>query len=259
MSSTLLESEQGSDSAIKPALDIADLFRELQETNRLLREIASQKAVDQDPTQPSTDTSLSPSINDKGSPHCSPLEPSVVSAKAIQLVDDLAHRVFDSGYREHLDWFRDLVLSRVSKASESSRNSGNFIQPVHQVRVFLSSPDVPSRRANPSGRLLELQWEWRLSSRIHGLSLADGELENLRTQWLVEFDLDRLTERVSRHSGWILGKDTRRNGMLCACPLVYGPGEVLAPANSILDECHKAKALVSKMTYPELVSPGALW
>ncbi|EAQ85673.1 predicted protein [Chaetomium globosum CBS 148.51] len=203
MSSTLLESEQGSDSAIKPALDIADLFRELQETNRLLREIASQKAVDQDPTQP--------------------------------------------------------ILSRVSKASESSRNSGNFIQPVHQVRVFLSSPDVPSRRANPSGRLLELQWEWRLSSRIHGLSLADGELENLRTQWLVEFDLDRLTERVSRHSGWILGKDTRRNGMLCACPLVYGPGEVLAPANSILDECHKAKALVSKMTYPELVSPGALW
>jgi hypothetical protein len=253
MSSPLPESEQGSGSSPAPPLDIADLFRELQETNRLLREIVSQKAVNENAA---TAELLSPRLNDEGPPLGSPVEASVVSAKTIQLVDDLAHRVFDSGHREHLHWFRDLTLSRISKLEESSRDPDNVIQPQHQARVFLSMSDSPSRR---SKQPLELRWDWRISSRIPRLPLTDGELENLRAQWLVEFDLDRLTERVSRHSGWILGRDLRRNGMLCACPLVYGPGDVLAPANSILDECHKAKTLVNKMAYPTLVSPGAIW
>ena len=256
MSSPQPESEQGSDSSIKPALDIADLFRELQETNRLLREIVAQKAVDQDAA---TDELLSPRLHDEGPPLGSSVEPSVVTAKTIQLVDDLAHRVFDSGYREQLDWFRDLTLSRISKAKESPRDSGNVIQPQHQARIFLSTPDSLSRKSKPNGQPSELRWDWRISSRIPRLPLTDGELENLRAQWPVEFDLDRLTERVSRHSGWILGRDPRRNGILCACPLVYGPGHVLAPANSILDECRKPKTTVSKIAYPKLASPGALW
>ncbi|KAH6840599.1 hypothetical protein B0I37DRAFT_437920 [Chaetomium sp. MPI-CAGE-AT-0009] len=255
MSSTLPGSEQGSKPATKQALDIADLFRELQETNRLLREIVSQKAVDKNPA---IDEPLSPRTNDGGPPPGSPLEPAVVSAKTIQLVDDLARRVFDSEDREHLAWFRDLTLSRISKIKESPRDSGD-IQSQYQVRVFVNSTDSLTRRAKPGGQPLELCWDWRTSSRMQRLSLTAEELEDLCAQWLVQFDLDRLTERVARHSGWILGKDPRRNGILCACPLVCGPDHALTPANSILEECNKAKTVVSNMAYPELASPGALW
>ncbi|KAK3296687.1 uncharacterized protein B0H64DRAFT_390089 [Chaetomium fimeti] len=257
-STTLPQSEQGSELPTKQPLDIADLFRELQETNRLLREIVSQKAADQDPF---TDESLSPRTTDegtKGSPPGSPLEPAVVNTSTIQLVEDLARRVFDSDHLEHLDWFRDLTLSRISIVKESSHGSPD-IQSPYQVRLLANLTDSLGRRAKLDGQPLELCWDWRTGSRMPRVPLTDGEVENLRRQWLVRFDLDRSTERVSRQSGWILGREPRRNGILCACPLVYGPGHALTSANSILDECHKAKALVSKMAYPELVSPGALW
>ena len=182
-----------------------------------------------------------------------------MSTNVIQLVDDLAHRVFDSGYREHLDWFRDLILPRFSKIRESPRDSGNAVQSQHQFRVFVRLPDFSSRNEKSGGQLLELQWDWRVNTRIQKQPLTEGELEYLRAQWPVHFDLDRLTKRVSRHSGWILGNDAPLNGVLCACPLVYGSGDVLAPASSVLDECHRAKTLLSQMTHPKPVSPGALW
>jgi hypothetical protein len=252
--------------ATEQTLSISDLFRELQETNRLLRDMAAQKAADPatSPTLPSSlltfaSKSWSPRMGG-GESHPLPTpEPDLVRDKARQYVEELAHAAFSSANKEDLEDFRDWTLKLVSRSEVRrgpSGRDGPKISPRDQVRMVVRLADSPASKASPPSELL---WDWRSGTTKRKLPLTSQELDHLRQQWPVQFDLDELTQRFARGSGWILGKDTRLDGALCASPLFYGPGRNVLPADAILDVSQKGASMASMISASDLVSPGSLW
>jgi hypothetical protein len=117
---------------------VTDLLREVQETNRLLRALVSQKTVS--PGLAVDDSrSLGMASLETHSPPLSPSppEPSLVRAKTRQLVQDLAHAVFGSADRENLERFRDMTGSSVSSRQ---LNSGRQFEFWEFLPPFILSP-----------------------------------------------------------------------------------------------------------------------
>ncbi|KAK4151153.1 hypothetical protein C8A00DRAFT_17399 [Chaetomidium leptoderma] len=249
-------------------ISVSDLFRELQETNRLLRAIASQKAVGEPTPQlptPLVAVSCPLSPDQTGGDICSPT-PDLEMARenARQLVEELAHVAFGSGPRntKHLEQFRDNTISLISRAPASPRGRDGKgcreIKPRNQVRLVYGLADSPDAKGRPPGQPSELLWNWRTSPANRKLPLAD-QVVRLRRQWPVHFDLDRVTQSISRDSGWILGKNSRRDGVICAAPLIYTPGRKAVPAHAILDASHKDTPIAARTLASNLASPGSLW
>lgn len=247
------------------SVSVADLFRELQETNRLLRALASQKAVEQAPTEEallplipaaSSSSSQTPSSGGTHPPSTPGLGMSRETAR--QLVDDLAHAVFSSRNREHLEGFRDQTLSLISRPPEPRRD-GDTISPRHQVRLTTSFIYSPDPGVGPGRLAVELLWNWRANTVEPSCSLRAHEVEQLQQQWPVQFDLDRLTQAISRDSGWILGRDARLEGAMCAFPLLYGPDRKLVSAHAALDVSQKDGSVAVNLPGLSVVSPGSLW
>ncbi|KAK4034311.1 hypothetical protein C8A01DRAFT_18865 [Parachaetomium inaequale] len=223
----------GGQTAAEQTPTMAELLREMQETNRLLRALVSQKtvgqglAVDEALSQDMTGLEThSPPPSPLPSPSPSPPEPGLVKAKTRQLFEDLAHAVFGSADREHMKLFRDKTISYLSSCQ---------LNPGPQFEAWEFTP------------LGERPW------------LSEEEMEQLRRQWPDQFDLDRLTASISRNAGWIRAKNAWQNGVVCAYPFLYGLGRMLVPANAILDDSPKADTVARKMSCANLVSPGSLW
>lgn len=237
------------------ALSISDLFRELQETNRLLRAMASQK---------DTEPALKPTALDHDeayshSPSQSTPNLELVRTKARQLVEELAQSTFSSSNKEYLEIFRDLTLRLISRpelGKRQTRRGALNIRTRDQVPVVVRSADSPTRTSSCSSELL---WSWRAEITGQTLPLTAQELEYLRRQWPVQFGLDQLTQRISRGSGWILGNSPRHDGALCASPLFYGPCRNVLPADAILDVSQKGRSMASMVSAADLESPGSLW
>ena len=252
--------------ATEQTLSISDLFRELQETNRLLRDMAAQKAADpaNSPTLPSSlltlaSKSWSPRMGGGESQPLPTPEPELVRDKARQCVKELAHAAFSSANKEDLEDFRDWTLKLISRSEVRrgpSGRDGAKTSPRDQVRMVVRLADSPTSKAGPPSELL---WDWRSGTTQRKLPLTSQELDHLRQQWPVQFDLDELTQRFARGSGWILGNDTRLDGALCASPLFYGPDSNVLPADAILDVSQKGASMASMISAPDLVSPGSLW
>jgi hypothetical protein len=151
-----------------------------------------------------------------------------------RLVDDLVHDVSGSRNKEHLEGFRDHTIRLMSRAPEPRRGR-DTISPRHQVKLKAQLIGSHESGFGPVGKPAELLWNWRTSTVERKLPLRACEVEQLQRQWPVQFDLDRLTQTVSQDSGWILGKDARGDGALCAFPLLYGPDRELVPTYAILD------------------------
>jgi hypothetical protein len=109
------------------------------------------------------------------------------------------------------------------------------------------------------GKPAELLWNWRTSTVERKLSLRAHEVEQLQRQWPVQFDLDLLTQTISRDSGWILAKDARRGGALFAFPLFYGLDRKLVPAHAVLDVSQKDTRAAVRLSGLGADSPGSLW
>jgi hypothetical protein len=176
---------------------------------------------------------------------------------ARQLVEALAGAVFDPGEIDHLKWFRDQTISLISRSTTSqTRRQGkgwNKVESRELVRLVVSLDD------QQVGRRSELLWSWRTSSGARNQPLTDREITQLHCQWPVYFDLNRLTQGISRDSGWILGKNPRRDGVICASPLVYGPDQKVISAHAVLDPSQKHDPKATGMSDSNLDSPGSLW
>ena len=240
-------------------VSVADLVRELQETNRLLRALVSHQAVELKPLE-ALPTVPSPAAVSGGA-NLSPSTPELqaIKAQARQLVESLAHAAFDPADREHLKLFREETIQLVTKTPESpghDRRDGGKIYPHSQVRVVLRLQDQLDHKVDPPSELL---WNWRTHYAERNPHLTDHEMEQLRRQWPVYFDLNRSTQSIARDSGWILGNNPRRSGVLCASPLVVGPDRDLVPASTILAPSQADALAVSRLSSSNLVSPGSLW
>jgi hypothetical protein len=249
----------------RDAVSVADLFRELQETNRLLRALASQKGITQAtveeprlPLVPTRGTPSSQALSDTGTVSPPTPELGTLRETARQFVDGLAHAVFGSRNREHLDGFRDQTLRLITRAPEPTRGR-DTINPRHQVNLKAQLIGSHEARTGPVGKPAELLWNWRTSTVERNLSLRPYEVDQLQRQWPVQFDLDRLTQTISRDSGWILGKDARRDGALCAFPLLHGPDSKLIPAHTVLDVSQKDTPAAARLSGLDVTSPGSFW
>ncbi len=240
-------------------VSVADLVRELQETNRLLRAIVAQKPVGLDTLEvlSTLRTVGSPAVVSGGAiPSPSSPELQATRAQARQLVETLARAAFDPADREHLKLFREETIQLVTKTPESRGHGGRDgfkIFPRSQVLVVLRFQD--HKVDSPS----ELLWNWRTHYAERNPRLTDHEMEQLRRQWPVYFDLDRLTQSIARDSGWILGHNPRHSGVLCASPLLVGPNRDLVPASTILAPSQADAVAVSRISSSNLASPGSLW
>ena len=243
-------------------ISVADLARELQETNRLLRAIVSQKAVGLESLKvlPTLPTVPSPTAVGGGAiPSPSPPELQATRAQARLLVETLARAAFDPADREHLKLFREETIQLVTKTPELRGHDGRDgfdIVPRSQVGVVLRLQDQLDHNIDSPSELL---WSCRTHDAERNPRLTDHEMEQLRRQWPVYFDLDRLTQGIARDSGWILGNNPRRSGVLCASPLVVGPNHDLVPASTILEPSQADALAVSRISSSNLVSPGSLW
>ena len=216
-----------STSLLSSDVSVADLVRELQETNRLLRTMASQTAVGHPAARELLGIEpLSPPLGESvGAETRVPSTPELHTAreKARRFVDELAHAALDSADRGHLNLFRDETLSLMTRAPAPQTSSGRTrgydkFDPREQVRLVLGF-------RGQRGQKSEVLWNWRTSTAagsqpLGSQPLAVHEIDEIRHQWPVRFDLESWTQSISRDSGWILGKNPRQFGVLCALTLV---------------------------------------
>lgn len=245
-------------SHVTPPISVADLLRELQETNRLLRamvlaqqEPASGQAVEVAPSPASgrgqaqlesTSTSTSTSA--------------AVKEKARRLVDEFARAAFGPG-KPNLETYRNQVVEVM--VSHLPWGGQNDTQEDTWAKIMpMASEQVPlvislTRASRPSVLL------WHRRTPRSKVPLTGQEITLLNQQWPIRFDLDRLIHKTPRYSGWVLGNNPGRDGALCATPLVYGPGQKLLPASAILDTSQKTNLVAERISASDLRSPGSLW
>jgi hypothetical protein len=236
-------------------VSVAALLRELQETNRLLRTIVSQQTVRHEASRESLGVLPSPLV--AAASNADPRLPSTPELHTARetvrgLVEALAHAAFDSAGRGHLSLFRDELVQRISRQGGSDE-----ILTRRQVPLVLRPQDQPSQNAALKSALLWNLWYAHILPGHH--PLAPQDIEELQHQWPVRFDLDSWTQSPSRDSGWILGEDPFRLGVLCGTPLVIDPDGNVLPANAILDASQAHASDVARTSSPNLVSPGSVW
>ncbi|KAK4104422.1 hypothetical protein N658DRAFT_492525 [Parathielavia hyrcaniae] len=206
---------------------MTDLIRELQETNRLLREIVSQKAVQQPSPRP-TKQPLPPAANGSSSSATSTLgAPGLVMDQMRHLADDLAHAAFGSGNLGRRQQLRDRLISRWNRVRGSRLPFGTD----KEIWLSLRMTGTLSHTLQPLSQAVELVWQHRDTSVFRDLGLTGLEIER---QWPVQLDPDRLTSTDMRQHGWISGDTPSSDWIFAAHPFVYGHDDMLVPANTKL-------------------------
>ncbi|KAK4200949.1 hypothetical protein QBC40DRAFT_306385 [Triangularia verruculosa] len=227
---------------------IADLFREMQETNRLLKLMLAAQKLDA-PASPDHQSSreTAPDSN-----------PDLVKMKVRELVHGLAHQSFSPVDPSNIQRFvRVFIEERISHKPKEGSYKGEY-GPGAYVPIFVCLRD------NLSGPLSEIYWNWERPNKldpVRRVFMDASQVSNVAKQWASSFDLDASTFSPSRETGWIIGKNPAQEGAIIGCPLFYhGPGPVqkLVTARSVFDR--EWKAIASAMAAPEeLTSPGSLW
>ncbi|KAL2021837.1 hypothetical protein VTK56DRAFT_6611 [Thermocarpiscus australiensis] len=256
------------------AISISDLLHELQETNRLLRAIASQNAAQNvSPTATASSgtevagaavAELLPSkVGGQIQPPSTP-DPGLVKERAQQLVHELAHAAFAPS-RSWMELFRDDIIELIAHNRRKAPHGTDEIDssPRYHVRLAVSLPDSPGSEPGEPSELLWYHSSYLNWTRRGPVSLKSHEIAHLRSQWPLQFDLELLTMPFLRNVGWILGNNNfnKESGALCAAPLFYGPGRNVLPANAILDASRPKESASVAASIPdsELVSPGSIW
>ncbi|KAK0708849.1 hypothetical protein B0T21DRAFT_428104 [Apiosordaria backusii] len=228
---------------------IADLFREMQETNRLLKlMLAAQKLdVPVSPVQPSSKETATSS------------NPDLVKMKVRELVHDLAHQSFSPADPSNITRFiRMFVEERISHKPKEGSYQGEY-GPGAYV------PILASLRDNLSGPLSEIYWNWERPNKndpVRRVYITASQVATFSKQWRTSFDLDVLTFPFSRETGWIIGKESpAEEGAIIGCPLFYsgsGTEQNLVTARSVFEP--EGNAIASAMAASEqLTSPGSMW
>ncbi|KAK4176626.1 hypothetical protein QBC36DRAFT_6307 [Triangularia setosa] len=227
---------------------IADLFREMQETNRLLKLMLAAQKLDV-PVSPVHSSSAVSAANS---------DPDQVKMKVRELVHDLAHQSFSPADPSNIKRFiRTFIEERISHKPKEGSRQGEY-GPGAYVPIFVSVRD------DLSGPLSEIYWNWERPSKldpVRRVFMDASQVSNVIKQWGSTFDLDALTFSHSRETGWIIGKSPAQKGAIIGCPLFYygpEPAQKLVTARSVFDQ--EWKTIASAMAAPEqLTSPGSLW
>lgn len=245
-----------------PPIAIADLLRELQETNRLLRAIALQRRDDRGTQQDVLSGAPPPSSPAPGSSQAQsepPADLATVRRKARELVEEFARAAFGPG-ASNLEIYRDLFLTAMLTRQpwdELTDPRGEIWDKITRLRTQAVPIEVS---LTGSGRPSVLLWHRRPALPLTpggGIHLTDGEVAQF--PFPVQFELDRVVQETTRSAGWILGKNPAMNGFLCATPLVNGPGRKLLPASAVLNTVQKTNPVAASITDPNFHSPGSLW
>ncbi|KAK0672418.1 hypothetical protein QBC41DRAFT_25013 [Cercophora samala] len=226
---------------------ISDLFREMQETNRLLKLMLAAQKPDV-PASPVLQLSRETTLDS---------DPDLVRIKVRELVHDLAHQSFTPADPSNIKRFiRTFVEERISHKPRED-HQGEY-GPGAYVPVHVSLRD------NLSGPLSEIYWNWERPNKldpVRRVFMDPSQVTTVCKQWGSSFDLDALTFSHSRETGWIIGKSPAQEGAMIGCPLFYsgpGPAQKLVTARSVFDQ--DWKPIASTMAAPEqLTSPGSLW
>ncbi|VBB76494.1 Putative protein of unknown function [Podospora comata] len=226
---------------------ISDLFREMQETNRLLKLMLAAHKPDV-PASPVSQLSRETTFNS---------DPDLVKIKVRELVRDIAHQSFSPADPSNIKRFiRNFIEERISHKPREG-HQGEY-GPGAYVPIFVSLRD------NHSGPLAEIYWNWERPNKldpVHRVLMDASQVSNVTKQWGSRFDLDALTFSHSRETGWIIGKSPALEGAIIGCPLFYsgqGPAQKLVTARSVFDK--DWKPIASAMAAPDhLASPGSLW
>ncbi|KXX77813.1 hypothetical protein MMYC01_205953 [Madurella mycetomatis] len=241
-------------SHVVPPISVADLLRELQETNRLLRAMV---LAQQEPASgQAVEVAPSPASGSGQAQLHSTSASAAVKEKARQLVDEFARAAFGPG-KPNLEVYRDqiveVMLSHLPWGGQNDTQEDTWakIMPMASEQVPLV---VSLTRASKPSVLL-----WHRRTPHSKVPLTGQEITLLNQQWPLRFELDRLIHKTSRYSGWILGNNPGRDGALCATPLIYGPGQKLLPASAILDTSQKTNLVAERISASDLRSPGSLW
>jgi hypothetical protein len=250
---------------------VADLFHELQETNRVLRELVSQMRVGQSlpkgpepPLSPPADGPMPPGTNPWESRPLPPPDPEMMKGGTRQLVEDVVHAAFGPGNEHRRKLFRDYTMRHLMRYHTSWRGELEPTQvPVH----FPLTGPANSRKSATAFDPPELVWDQRNFVReVDGpRGLTDHDKEQLRRGWPLQFDLDTSRRSITWESGWIVGanpglpmssSDFRFGGFLCVWPLVACGDDVVVPASVVLEKPEFVAARTSS-GFP--TSPGCFW
>ncbi|KAK4243517.1 hypothetical protein C7999DRAFT_18136, partial [Corynascus novoguineensis] len=224
---------------------IADLLRELQETNRLLRNIAVDKSARHTSV---LNELLLPGTRVEKNQEQVPSPPPLASLqeKANELVEDLAHAAFNASISA-AEMFRNHAISCMRRKEKDL--SRPFSAEVHGL--------------SGCAQLRELVWQnfpqnWLANDEFQ---LTNEDKEQLQRQWPNQTDFDRLAGTSSKASGSILNREIFSRGVIWACPLIVDSEHRVFPATALFmtAQSQEHNHIATKMSSTNLVSPGAIW
>jgi hypothetical protein len=240
---------------------MTDVLRELQETNRLLRQMASRGAVQELPPSsslfPADERPSSPGPHAQTSPSPTPLQPELVKKKVQELVQDIVESVFGASNEHRIRRFRDYIMGHMTQyRARLDTNHTNVV-----VTLTENSPNS-TRNVGPSSWFTLLRWCTYTLEVSDPRHLTGQEKEQLQRHLPTQFDLLGLTNDIIKP--WRYGWFQRENQQLhiYASVLVYDSRKMVILADMILEEKYGPydKLEPAAATFgADITSPGTLW